>query len=179
MSNNYLINPNYSLERVDQTVQDRVNLQTVKWEPQEKTLENSSGNVASNLRYSIETKKFEYRKTATLEQWVEEYNKYPPMCKVISSALLLYRLLCLFKTTVTTEGPAGYKCTWWVTLKHKESGESLMFGEWKGAAGIWTRFGEYKELSDSFREDTLALINELCAEDCPHPYDGTVAGSVA
>lgn len=30
-----------------------------------------------------------------------------------------------------------------------------------------------------FSNDIILLLNEICSPDCPHPYDGLVAGSVA
>jgi hypothetical protein len=105
---------------------------------------------------------------------------YDNMYEAISSALMLYRLLCLFGGKVTVVPKKHqYKCIWWFTLKHKETGEYLQFGEWKGAAGIWTRFHSRDELPGSYKADILTLLNELISKNTPHPYDGTVAGSVA
>jgi hypothetical protein len=58
----------------------------------------------------------------------------------------------------------------------QKTGDCLMFGEWKGAAGIWTVYHSHEELKDSFKQDILELLDLLAANDCPHPYDGTVAG---
>jgi hypothetical protein len=123
------------------------------------------------------TKKFIF-KEPDLESFAEFYKTHAMFNEVISSALLLYRLLCILHAPVrVVEEP--YKSVWWVTLKHKETGAILQFGEWKGAAGTWTVYHDSKELPKSFAKDMLALCNELAAPDCPHPYDGCVAGSVA
>jgi len=187
MSNIYVVNPPNVSKRVDDKVYDRVKIQTQKWTP----LPDSSGvELIGNVRpvWNKKEKKFSFVPYPSLDDTEKNgktliiknyYKEYDNMHKVISSAMLLYRLLCLFKCTVVSEGPEGYKCTWWITLKHNKTGERLMFGEWKGAAGIWTRFHNTEELPVSYRKDILGLLNKLCAEDCPHPYDGCVAGSVA
>lgn len=166
----YIVNPIYVQERVDKKVYARVEKQTAKWTPV-----TNMGDSCGNVRpiWDIKKGKFSF-------SLKDEFN--PGCCgmyQVISSALFLYRLLCLFKCTVKSEGPEGYKNTWWITLQHKETGEKLTFGEWKGAAGTFTRFHAVKELPASYKKDTVALLNEICSPDCPHPYDGCVAGSVA
>jgi hypothetical protein len=58
------------------------------------------------------------------------------MYEAMSSALLMYRLACTFAGTMETSGPDGYKCVWQLPLKHKGTGECIMFGEHKGAASV-------------------------------------------
>jgi len=170
----YIINPPYCQGRVQNEVYERAEAQTSKWEPVEPPPGFAScANVCPD--YDRTTGKFVFQPAGH----PADHSRYPGMFEVISSALLLYRLLCLFKATVETEGPNGYKCIWWVNLKHKETGEILRFGEWKGAAGVWTRFHRDEELPESYKRDMLLLLDELVAEDCPHPYDGNIAGSVA
>ncbi len=166
----YLVNPSYVTKRSGnyekaKPIQD-------KWTPTVRsvTKEPFIGNVRPN--FSLERKRFEFTDDIFPKDSIGMY-------QVFSSALLLYRLLCLFKAQVVSEGPEGYKCVWWITLQHKETGDCLMFGEWKGAAGIWTVYHSHEELKDSFKQDILELLDLLAANDCPHPYDGTVAGSVA
>jgi hypothetical protein len=101
------------------------------------------------------------------------------MFEVIPSSLLLYKLLCLYKAKVHSEGPEGYKTVWSICLQHKKTKEILMFSEWKGAAGIWTRFYTQEELPQAYKEDLIELLNHLVSDNCLHPYDGLVAGSVA
>lgn len=96
---------------------------------------------------------------------------------VISSALLLYRLCCLFKCQVDVEGPQGYKVVWSVHLQHKSSGHYVGFSEWKASALF--RASKFPPTGTAFDEDWLDLLNLLLDRQCPHPYDGTVAGTVA
>ena len=96
---------------------------------------------------------------------------------VISSALLLYRLCCLFDCQVDVEGPQGHKVVWSVYLQHKSSRHYVGFSEWKGSALF--RASKFPPTGTAFDEDWLDLLNLLLDPQCPHPYDGTVAGSVA
>ena len=165
---NYFCNPTY-IQKRDGDYEKATKI-TSKWEPVSSKDHDLIGNVRPT--FSLETEKFTFSHEKFLPDYIGMYH-------VISSALLLYRLICLYKAEVYTEGPEGYKCIWWITLKHKETGEVLMFGEWKGAAGIWTRYHNSKELPASYKKDTLNLLNFLVSKTCPHPYDGLVAGSVA
>ena len=174
----YIIDPPEVQARVGKNSYDRVAKQVSKWTPISKAEarrlapEGLIGNVRPN--YDKAKGKFVFISDNT--NWI----KFPTISAVMSSALFLYRLLCLFETEVQVE-PINdrYKCIWWITLKHKESGELLQFGEWKGAAGTWTRFHCLEDLPETFKRDYVLLLNELCSKDCPHPYDGLVAGSVA
>jgi len=168
--NAYHVNPKYGLRRLTPKNLDKAKAITNKWEPTEK-----GGDLIGNVRplFNVAENTFEY---------IDGYNSYEThigMYKVFSSALLLYRLICLYKAKVITKGPGGYKCTWWVSLKHKETGEVLMFGEWKGAAGIWTKYRDHSDLPKSYKQDSLDLLNLIASNKCSHPYDGCVAGSVA
>lgn len=205
----YLIQPHYSAKRVEDDVYQTTTYETDKWEPVinnelldtalhavsdqtprlmginkdldaalEKHLKGTytpddDTTYCSNVRptYDQITKTFSFQ---------GHYVLYSGnMNEIMSSALLLYRLLCLFKCQVISYGPEGYKSVWWITLKHKQSGEILQFGEWKGAAGIWTKFHNTDELPEPYKQDVLDLLNVIYSENCPHPYDGCVAGSVA
>lgn len=168
----YLIQPQRGLSRVDQEVYDRVREQTAKWEIF--STEEFEEGMCGNIRPQWNPDKYSF-------EWVEglgALSTHLSMSRVISSALLVYRLMCLFGGPVTVESDR-YKCIWWVGLRHKGTDDVFMLGEWKGAAGIWTKYHKLQELKKEFADDILALLNKLCSEDCPHPYDGTVAGSVA
>jgi hypothetical protein len=167
----YIIDPPEIQARVKAKVYARADRQTDKWESCTQPEIEFIGNVRPV--WNKATNRFVFR-DLTLSDW----KRFPLMSSVISSALLLYRTLCLFGAPVKVEH-ANYKCIWWVCLRHIETGEYLVLGEWKGAAGTWTEYHSAKELPKAFRQDILLLLNELCAPDCPHPYDGLVAGSVA
>lgn len=102
------------------------------------------------------------------------------LANVISSALALYRLICLFENPIVeTQGAAGYKVPWSLAVRHVETGEVLQFGEWKGAFGIWTRFHKPSELPATYKRDLLEVLNLIFSDRSPHPYDGCTAGQVA
>lgn len=167
--NNYIIQPLYIQDRNDSSIYADTAAITAKWVPSD----NMGGNGNIRPTFNISTGKFTFDE--------HEYGEegYCGMYTAMSSAMLLYRLLCLYQAKVTSEGPDGYKCIWWITLKHKATNETITFGEWKGAAGIWTRHINIKELSEAYKNDLLELLNLLYSKICPHPYDGLVAGSVA
>lgn len=200
----YIIDPPEVQARVKDSVYARATKQVAKWEGVIHPDQEFIGNVGMNLKYNKEDGGFVFQPDSAPTDW----DKFPLMSSVISSALLLYRLLCLFGSpaaqhaqlklpatiianrrilwdnpAVKVEPASGddghYKCIWWFTLRHKKTGEYLELGEWKGAPGIWTKYHGADEMPKSFRQDTLLLLNELCSPDCPHPYDGLVAGSVA
>lgn len=167
---NYICNPNLNLER-NADYKRHAQIQA-KWLPLDTTCEG-----IGNIRPLFDTEKNKFFFESTKHKGNRD--KDLSMWQVISSPFLLYRLLTTFKAPVETLGPEGYKCIWWITLKHKETGEVLSFGEWKGAAGIWTRFHSSTELPKAFKRDTLEILNYLVSDTCAHPYDGLVAGSVA
>jgi len=168
----YIVEPRYIQERNKDSIYTKASRITDKWEPS-----NQDEGINGNVRpiYTVATGKFSFKD----QDSPFHDDKTRGMYEVIPSSLLLYRLLCLYKAEVITEGPDGYKCIWWITLKHKATGDKLTLGEWKGAAGIWTSYYSLKELPSSFKKDILSLLNLLVSETCPHPYDGLVAGSVA
>jgi len=176
----YICNPPEVQARVGKKVYDRVAKQVDKWEAVEHShpYKHCPGiEFIGNVRplWDKAAKRFVFK-----DYTLGTAEKYEMISGVISSALLLYRLLVLFSAKVEVEPMEDkYKCIWWVVLRHKATGEYLQLGEWKGAAGTWTKYYDHKELPASFKRDTLALMNELTSKDCPHPYDGLVAGSVA
>jgi hypothetical protein len=80
---------------------------------------------------------------------------------------------------VVAEGANGYKVPWAIYLKHKASGHVICMSEWKGTFGFRTAARSPKEMPKKALEDLSALLNLLLSNNSPHPYDGTVAGSVA
>ncbi len=57
-------------------------------------------------------------------------------------------------------------------LRHIKTGGSVGFKEHKGAVTCNCSCAEMVE-------DVVELITLLCSPNCPHTYDGTVAGCVA
>lgn len=100
------------------------------------------------------------------------------MSNILTSQLLLYRLICVFNTPpIAVRNP--YKTIWWFCIKHKSSGKILTFGEWKGAAGFWLPEGTHKQLKPNFKQDLEWLLLFLVSDQIPHPYDGCTAGQIA
>jgi|ERR1700722_9613154 hypothetical protein len=67
----------------------------------------------------------------------------------------------------------GYKTYWVVDPRHWHGVSVLSFQDLKGAADA--RFHGAAEAS----VDALKLLNFLIGMNCPHPYDGIVAGTIA
>lgn len=172
-SNTYAVNPPYCTKRLPQRAYTKAKRVSKKWEAIAPSLEGSSGNVRPD--FNKESGEFFFCEGSIDWQSGIEVG----MHEAISSALLLYRTLCLFSCQIQSNGPDGYKIVWSTSLRHKDTGEILSLGEWKGGAGTWTRFSGVKQCPDSFRDDLLELLNLLASPECPHPYDGTVAGTVA
>lgn len=97
----------------------------------------------------------------------------------ISSALALYRSISLFKTGLNKNHADFYKLNWMIVVKHKESGEQLGLGEWKGGFQIFTKANKYGDLPKSFVDDVEMFLTFLVSPNMPIGYDGTVAGTVA
>lgn len=123
--------------------------------------------------YDKETKCFGFR-----SYWDDDTKQYEfDMYRVMSSALLLYRVCCLFAGIhIDVMGRDAYKMVWQAEVKHKATGEAMGFSEWKGAALV--RVSDLT-LPKEVESDMLDLLNLLFDTNFPHPYDGTVAGCVA
>lgn len=181
--NRYVVDPPVVQDRVDEKMRDLVSKTTSAWEPASsedvihhdmKAVTNMLGEKLQ-LSWDSTTGKVSYQSGRYRQQ--QSYGNIFAYQTIISSPLLLYRLCCLFQCKVDVEGPDGYKLVWSVFLKHKASGVFVGFSEWKGSALY--RASKFPPTPTSFDEDWLALLNLLLDPCCPHPYDGTVAGSVA
>lgn len=175
---NYLVNAEYGAERVGDKAYTQARKAAAAWEPIAELPESYCGNITSGLVYDVVKAKFKYVADSMAVYQEEANGKLLSNCQVMPSALWLYRLLCLFQCTVHSEGPDGYKLVWQIALKHKATGEVLVFREWKGGFSLG-HSGSGRIKNGSFEKDMLALLSALASKECPHPYDGTVAGSVA
>ena len=90
----------------------------------------------------------------------------------ISSQLLLYRVMTTFDMPPPIETD-GYKSAWHVDLFHQDGISTLALSDNKGAPS--TRFSGTSGAS----VDALGLLNFLTGMNCPHTYDGIVAGTMA
>jgi hypothetical protein len=131
------------------------------------------GNLCSHIIFNSKTKKAKFVK----EYWPRKESE-TSFCQAIPSALLMYRLSCLFPGQIKTFGREAYKFVWQFNLKHRATGEMVCFGEWKGGALFWTNF-DYSNCPPLFKNDLEKLLTILVSDNCPHPYDGLVAGGVA
>jgi hypothetical protein len=179
----YVVKPEYIAERLKDNAYSKARKVTSKWVPVAELPEQYCGNITSDLTYSRSKRLFSFDKKDH-EKYLDSITKEADadlvgIHEVMPSALMLYRLLCLFQCTVHSEGPEGYKLVWQVALKHQESGEVIVFREWKGGLSLGHRFPFGAKPSKAFMSDLTALLNLLASDQCPHPYDGTVAGSVA
>lgn len=99
------------------------------------------------------------------------------MYRIMSPALLLYRLIATFFGTPKCAD--NYKMIWHYNLTHKLTGKVISFSEWKGAIGFWIPDYDHAKLNMKFKKDLIELMNYIISEECVHPYDNLVAGSVA
>jgi hypothetical protein len=111
-----------------------------------------------------------------------EHSKHPPgyghgydahksLDDKISSQLLYYRLTTIFGMPPQRKLNAYY--TWRATLIYKDGESCLEVGDCNGSATVY--FHGTKEAKAS----ALALLSFLTGLNCPHPYEGVVAGTQA
>lgn len=185
MSKNYLTNPDYNSERTaDYDAGIRINEDFKCLGPEDeeyKKIDGLCGNIHSDFYINKETKKayvskFDYFSDERRE--LEETHER--LYSAMSAALLLYRTICVMKNPhVFTDGCEGYKVPWEIFLYHKKTKKVLCVSEWKGAISFRTEFHSLDEVPNDFLEDMLFFMDTVFGDNSPHPYDGTVAGSVA
>ena len=106
------------------------------------------------------------------EEYIDEHEQ-------ISSSLMLYRVISLFKCGIDTSMCDYYKRNWAVTLRHKSTGLLLIITEWKGGFAIATQAKNVSDLPDGYVIECERLLTQLVSNKMPIDYDGVVAGSVA
>jgi hypothetical protein len=162
-------------ERLDDEAYERRDAIAGKWIPFHK----DEGSFCSNFSMRLSV-----AKDGTIS-W-NKANKDPDIHgpwihDIMPSAMWLYRLACVFKPVVQFDGPEGYKLVWSAAFCHVKTGVEIQFYEWKGGFTFGARGpkGNVSPEDPVFIEDCLELLNFLASDECPHPYDGVVAGSVA
>lgn len=170
----YLVNCELGLER-DANYKGASEVQAL-FEATDKDIE-GCGNLCSDVAINAKTHKASWNERGYLGKEETHIGLY----RAIPSALLMYRLACLFPGSIKTEGSKGYKVVWQFNLIHKPTGTQITFGEWKGASLFWTKFYGCKDknIPDGFLKDVQKLISYLVSKNAAHPYDGLIAGSVA
>lgn len=105
-----------------------------------------------------------------------------PLGEAMSSALLLYRLHCLFPGNIysTKQNELSPGSVWRVSLKHMKTGLTVVFTEKEGGCHIIPdifNVGNIKPDVLFLRNELMDLIDMLFAQDFPHLKAGLVAGS--
>lgn len=135
-----------------------------------------NGNIGCNFVVSRKTLKTKVTEDAFAHRDKDTYMLY----EVMSSALMLYRLICMFPNPkIICEGYNGYKVPWEMFFKHVETGKIICMSEWKGSFSLRTEFNDITEVPVSLQKDLCMLFDLLYSNNSPHPYDHTVAGSCA
>lgn len=136
------------------------------------------GNVHNDLLVNAKTRKI--RLKTKEERFEFNIKGTVRLYEAISSALALYRTICLIsKPIISAEGADGYKVPYAIYLKHEPTGKVLSISEWKGAFGVWTPFLSADRMPDKYKKDMFKLVNLILSNKSPHPYDDVTAGSVA
>jgi len=165
----FAVNPEYTQERTGNY--ERRDSITAKWNNHKNRLE-GNGNVNHQCFFDTKKQTFIFS-----DESIWDDKNFIPMYKIMSPALLLYRLIATFFGTPTCED--GYKSIWAYNLTHKATGKGISFSEWKGAIGFWLPDYKQEQLTPEFKADLIELLNYLVSDECAHPYDNLVAGSVA
>ena len=170
---NYHFQPTYAQERApNQIWQDQV---VAKWEVQKRAT-NMHGNINMILRFDKRINRFLF-----LDDWpksIKERAYHLSFYEVISSAFLLYRLICIGFYPQPFDKD-GYKTLWTVGLKHRETGHNVSLSDYKAGSNLASFVSEKTDMPPVFERDLLELLDFLVSNQLVHPYDLTVAGSVA
>lgn len=169
----YHFQPTFVQERAQNQIwQDQV---VAKWEVMKKPV-HAHGNINMILRFNTHVNRFVF-----LNDWRENFEDrahHLSFYEVISSAFLLYRLICIgFYPQPFAQD--SYKTLWSVGLKHRETGHKISLDDHKAGSHLASFFSEKADLPPVFERDLLELLDFLVSDQLVHPYDLTVAGSVA
>ena len=170
--NTYLVSAPYVADRLkdDNGIQDGI---VGKWVFRAKAPHLHNNLATNGFFFDVEKNTFKF---GDRKGWLND--SYISPARVIASSLALYRLLCLFKKSPVMSKEA-YKTLWEYPLQHKETKEYLTLLEYKAGFTINTKYTKPESLPESFAFDLLELLNFLVSDQVAHPYDGTLAGTVA
>ncbi len=167
---NYLVQPQYYLPRAEDSFrQDFIKSKWKRLRPEA----NAHSNVANFLRFDEKARRFFF-----IDGFRDPRYDAHTLGSVISSAFLLYKLWCMEFYPKYPRGSA-YKVLWMVSLRHQPTGTALVIEDYKAGVSIGMNFTQPDQLPTEFRNDLLELLDFLMSEEVVHPYDLTVAGSVA
>jgi hypothetical protein len=169
----YLTSPPYIAERLKNT--DWQDIVKDKWtfSPDSPHLHN---NLATNcLRFDTEQQCFVLNDVRD-----SSHRNTESLGSVISSSLLLYRLICVFnETPIVSNAQEAYKSVWEFPLCHRSTSDYFTFIDYKGAATVNSYHSRKEDMSEQVASDFLELITFLTSDQVAHPYDHLLAGSVA
>jgi hypothetical protein len=174
---NYIVQPQLYHKRAKDNNQQTEILK--KWIPLNGE-QNMGGNINFHLRFDRDEKAFVFiDRDKMYDQSIKyPHDKYELFCNTISSALVLYRCVCLgFTPQIMTSD--GYKTIWSVPIEHIASKHCLVFQDFKAGVDINTRAHKPEQMPDDFRADVLEILTFIVSDNVTHPYDLTIAGSVA
>ncbi len=168
----YITSAPYIAERLENTVwQDLIK---VKWNfsPDSPDMHN---NLATNsLRFDKEQQRFVLQ-----DAYNVIFRNNESLGAVISSSLLLYRLICIFNEAPIVENTEeAYKSVWEFPLRHR-SGDFFTFLDYKGAATVNSYHSRKEDLPEEVASDLLEFLTFITSNQVAHPYDHLLAGSVA
>lgn len=175
----YLVQPDYLGERkANYKAGEQINNQ---FEPVTAEEANKNGGLNGNVGSSLLVSRKTLKVTVGADFGTRDNEEtHAGLYQTISSALALYRIICMFQEPkIQMQGAGGYKCPWFAYFKHKKTGVYIALGEWKGAFGLWTPFMGTKEFNGEIKKDVVKLLELLISDRAPHPYDNITAGTVA
>lgn len=149
-----------------------------KWEASEDDFPSGNGNIKSDTYFDGEKVVFVSYLNRIAEKWHKRSELLQRWDNIISSHLLLYRLICLFNTAPDCD-PDPYKCVWTMSIVHKPTGKRIAFGEHKACPSFWLPEADFAKLDPAFSEDLRELLAFLISDQLAHPYDGVTAGQIA
>lgn len=126
----YIINPSVTQDSVSSADVARAEAICTKWVPIGP--DHSNGLCHHNISTSGLQLHWVGGEGGHFDLVIADHSLSNPTGDVMSSAMLLYRLCCLFDCTV--EGRSGYANVWAIQLKHKATGECAGFSEHNGGA---------------------------------------------
>jgi len=141
-----------------------------EFEPLNSLPDSYSGNCYFNMHFNTKTKRVSFKN----EYWKDDFRI--SICEAIPTCVVLYQLLCLYTCKVFSSGPDGYKGVWEIPLKHKKTGQIVIFREWKGGFSLGCPDAKF---NPETMTDVKHLLNLMINRKILHPYDGTVATTVA
>ncbi|GAQ87574.1 hypothetical protein KFL_003620050 [Klebsormidium nitens] len=95
-----------------------------------------------------------------------------------SAPYAMYRMLCLFPWLISEWRPCDYyKCLWYFTVEHKETGFVFQMSEHKASLHAVIEWDPESPWADCFKSEACALLELILSDASRHPC-GVLAGSI-